>query len=111
MLKLAVIGAGIMGERLVRAAAETPDLVEIAAIWDLSPDASQRLAAAIPGLPVATSAEAAMRAYLADNKGDRHGKFHYSTQVLTDIGEDIAALNAEFAAFRERFGVQIENRG
>jgi predicted dehydrogenase len=62
MLKLAVIGAGIMGERLVRAAAATPDLVKIAALWDLSPDASQRLAAAVPGLAVAASAEAAMRA-------------------------------------------------
>ena len=66
---------------------------------------------AFAGRNFTPQAEAAMRAYLADNKGDRHGKFHYSTQVLTDIGEDIAALNAEFAAFRERFGVQIENRG
>jgi Sulfotransferase family len=55
-------------------------------------------------------AEAAMRDYLANNKGDRHGKFHYSTKLLTDIGEDIAALNAEFRPFRERFGVAIELR-
>ena len=28
-----------------------------------------------------------MRGYLANNKGDRHGKFHYSkTQVLIDAG-------------------------
>jgi hypothetical protein len=55
-------------------------------------------------------AEAAMRRYLAENKGDRHGKFHYSTQVLVDAGYDIAALNQEFAPFRERFGVEIEQR-
>lgn len=55
-------------------------------------------------------AEAAMRRYLAENKGDRHGKFHYSTQVLVDAGYDIAALNREFAPFRERFGVEIEQR-
>jgi hypothetical protein len=55
-------------------------------------------------------AEAAMRAYLRDNRGDRHGKFRYSTTLLTDIGEDIAALHREFAPFRERFGVEIENR-
>ena len=61
MLKLAVIGAGIMGERLVRAAAEMPDLVEITALWDVSTDASARLAAAVPGLAVAASADAAMR--------------------------------------------------
>ena len=33
-----------------------------------------------------------MRDYLANNKGDRHGKFDYSTKLLTDIGEDIDAL-------------------
>jgi predicted dehydrogenase len=62
MLKLAVIGAGIMGERLARAASSVPELVEIVAIWDASPDASARLAAALPRLTVAASAEAAMRA-------------------------------------------------
>lgn len=54
--------------------------------------------------------EAAMRDYLATNKGDRHGKFHYSTRVLTDAGYDIDQLNDEFAPFRERFGVPIEVR-
>jgi hypothetical protein len=55
-------------------------------------------------------AEAAMRHYLANNRGDRHGKFQYSTKVLTDIGENIDALNEEFRPFRERFDVPIENR-
>lgn len=54
--------------------------------------------------------ETAMRGYLADNKGDRHGKFHYSAKVLTDAGYDINELNEEFAPFRERFGVPIEVR-
>lgn len=52
-------------------------------------------------------AEAAMRAYLRDNKGDRYGKFKYSTDV---IGEDIDKLHEEFAPFRERFGIEIEKR-
>jgi hypothetical protein len=56
-------------------------------------------------------AEAAMRTYLAENKGDRHGKFRYSTRILTDIGEDLDALHEEFRPFRERFGVDIEARG
>jgi hypothetical protein len=56
-------------------------------------------------------AEQAMRFYLADNRGDRHGKFRYSTQLLVDIGEDLGALHEEFRPFRERFGVEIENRG
>jgi hypothetical protein len=55
-------------------------------------------------------AEAAMRDYLAHNKGDRHGKFEYSTKMLTDAGADIDALNEDFRPFRERFGVDIEVR-
>jgi hypothetical protein len=58
-----------------------------------------------------SQAESAMRSYLADNRGDRHGKFRYSTQLLIDIGEDLDALHEEFRPFRERFGVEIENRG
>ncbi|ULE31765.1 sulfotransferase family protein [Mycobacterium sp. IDR2000157661] len=56
-------------------------------------------------------AEAAMRAYLVANPGDRHGKFRYSTSLLTDIGEDLDALHDEFRPFRDRFGVEIEKRG
>ncbi len=63
------------------------------------------------GREVAPEAESAMRTYLADNRGDRYGKFRYSTQLLIDIGEDLDALHAEFRPFRERFGVAIENRG
>jgi hypothetical protein len=55
-------------------------------------------------------AEAAMRTYLANNRGDRYGKFRYSTKVLTDIGEDLHALHDEFGPFRERFGIEIEKR-
>ena len=62
------------------------------------------------GRTLSGAAEAAMRNYLANNKGDRHGKFHYSTSVLTDIGESIESLNKEFQPFRERFGVEIEKR-
>ena len=43
-------------------------------------------------------------------KGDRHGKFDYSTKLLTDAGYDIDALNEEFRPFRERFDVEIEKR-
>ena len=48
-----------------------------------------------------------MRDYLKNNKGDRYGKFKYSTDV---IGEDIQALHREFAHYRERFGLEIEHR-
>lgn len=66
---------------------------------------------AFAGRQVTPEAQAAMRDYLANNRGDRYGKFRYSTQLLIDIGEDLDALHAEFRPFRERFGVEIENRG
>ena len=65
---------------------------------------------AFAGRPLTAAAEMAMRDYLKNNRGDRYGKFKYSTQLLTDIGEDIEALHEEFKPFRERFGVEIELR-
>jgi len=62
------------------------------------------------GRSLTAEAEAAMRHYLATNRGDRYGKFAYSTKLLTDIGEDIEKLHEEFRPFRERFGVPIEKR-
>ena len=62
------------------------------------------------GRELTPAAAAAMRAYLAANRGDRHGKFEYSTRLLTDAGFDLGQLNKEFAPFRERFGVDIEDR-
>jgi len=62
------------------------------------------------GRRLAPEVQAAMRDYLANNRGDRHGKFRYSTSVLTDIGEDLDALHDEFQPFRERFGIEIEQR-
>ena len=58
-------------------------------------------------MPFGPETEAAMRDYLASNKGDRYGKFVYSIDM---IGEDIAALHEEFAPYRERFGIDIEQR-
>lgn len=62
------------------------------------------------GRELTPQAEAAMRDYLANNKGDRHGKFEYSTRLLTNAGYDIDELNEEFRPFRERFDVPIEIR-
>ncbi len=56
---------------------------------------------------LSAQAEAAMRDYLAHNKGDRHGKFVYSTSLLDG---DVAALHDEFAPYRARFGLEIERR-
>jgi hypothetical protein len=62
------------------------------------------------GRELSDAGEAAMRDYLANNKGDRHGKFEYSTKVVTDAGYDLDELNEEFRPFRERFGVEVEKR-
>lgn len=62
------------------------------------------------GRDLTSQAEAAMRDYLANNRGDRHGKFEYSTKLLTDASFDIDELNEEFRPFRERFDVPIEVR-
>jgi hypothetical protein len=59
------------------------------------------------GVSLTAEAEAAMRAYLKNNRSDRYGKLSYSTDL---IGEDIDALHAEFAPFRARFGLEIEQR-
>lgn len=60
------------------------------------------------GYPWTQAAETAMHDYLANNKGNRYGKFEYSTDL---IDGDVAALHEEFAAYRERFGLEIEQRG
>jgi hypothetical protein len=65
---------------------------------------------AFTGRELTPQAKAAMQDYLANNKGDRHGKFDYSTKLLTDAGFDIDALNEEFRPFRERYDVPIEKR-
>jgi hypothetical protein len=59
------------------------------------------------GVPFRPETETVMRDYLRINKADRYGKFKYSTDV---IGADIEVLHAEFAPYRERFGVEIEKR-
>jgi len=74
------------------------------------PVATVGLYYAFCGRALTTDAEASMRDYLAHNRGDRYGKFRYSTSLLTDIGENLEDLHAEFAPFRERFGVIIEKR-
>jgi hypothetical protein len=65
---------------------------------------------AFSGRELTVQAASGMSDYLANNRGDRYGKFRYSTQLLTDIGENLGALHEEFRPFRERFGVEIENR-
>jgi hypothetical protein len=59
------------------------------------------------GISLTTGAETAMRGYLATNRGDRYGRFSYSTDVLP---VPVEQLHEEFAAYRDRFGIEIETR-
>ena len=56
-VRVGVIGAGIMGERLLRAAAGS-DSVAISGVWDPSAEALARIGAALPDIGRADSAEA-----------------------------------------------------
>ena len=62
-IALGVIGAGIMGGRMLRAALEhAADTVRIAGIWDPSPEALARLAFELPDIAQFPSAEALVAA-------------------------------------------------
>ena len=53
MLKLGIVGAGIMGERMLRAALEhASDLVQVTGVWDSAPAALDRLGHELPSLPL-----------------------------------------------------------
>lgn len=63
MLKLGVIGAGIMGERMLRAAREhAADVVEVAGVWDRDASATGRVGAGLPGIPLLDSAAGVIQA-------------------------------------------------
>ncbi|MCB4821487.1 Gfo/Idh/MocA family protein [Roseicella aerolata] len=62
-IALGIIGFGIMGERLLRAALEHAAAhVRPVGVWDPSPEAAARLAAIAPGLPMLDSAAAVIEA-------------------------------------------------
>jgi predicted dehydrogenase len=51
-LSIGIIGAGIMGERLLRAILDQPpEILRVAGIWDPSQQALARIAAALPAVP------------------------------------------------------------
>jgi predicted dehydrogenase len=62
-IRLGIVGFGIMGERLLRAAlAHDPSVIRPVAVWDPSPAAAARLAEVAPGLPMLDGAQAVMDA-------------------------------------------------
>lgn len=90
-VKLGIIGAGIMGERLLRAALDAPDIVAVSGIWDPSGAALDRVAPL--GAPRAGSAAALLEeaecVYVASPPGSH-------------LGHARAALDAGRAVFLEK---------
>ena len=62
-LSIGIIGAGIMGERLLSAILDqSPPLVKVSGIWDPAPSAMERVAATFPQVPRLTDAAAIIAA-------------------------------------------------
>lgn len=62
-LSIGIIGAGIMGERLLSAILDqSPALVNVSGIWDPAPSAMQRMAATFPQIPRLADAAAIIAA-------------------------------------------------
>ncbi len=100
MLKLGIIGAGIMGERLARAAREqAADRVAIVGVWDPSAAAMARFGAAVPDTPHAGSAAALIAA---------SDCVYVASPPASHLGHARAALDAGKALFCEKpLGVDL----
>ena len=101
---IGIIGAGIMGERLLRAALEhAAEAVHVTGIWDHAPGALDRLAASLPGVPRAASAEAVIEGAEC---------VYVATPPATHLGYARAAMAAGRAAFLEKpLAVDLEDSG
>jgi predicted dehydrogenase len=91
---MGIIGAGIMGERLLRAAlGHAEDVVHVTGIWDQAPAALDRIGAQLPGVPRAASAEALI---------DGADCVYVATPPATHLGYARAAIAAGRAVFLEK---------
>ncbi|WP_342109236.1 Gfo/Idh/MocA family oxidoreductase [Methylobacterium sp. SI9] len=93
-LALGIIGAGIMGERLLGAihgAKDSP--VRVAAIWDPSPEALARIGAAFPGVPRVADAAAVVAASTC---------LYVASPPASHLGYARAALAAGRSVFCEK---------
>jgi len=99
-MRLSIIGFGVMGERLTRAALDfDPAIVELAGVWDPSATQMERLGAELPNAPTLASAQAAVAE--ADC-------VYIASPPKTHLGHARAALNAGKAVFTEKpLGVDL----
>ena len=112
MTKMTIIGLGIMGRRMLDNALFHPDF-EISGVWDPSPAAVAKARELMPDLPVAASAEAAMKGadvvYLACPPGPRKayalaaaaaGQGVFMEKPLGVDGDSSRDLDAQLATAR-----------
>ncbi|WP_237217625.1 Gfo/Idh/MocA family oxidoreductase, partial [Falsiroseomonas oryziterrae] len=92
MIALGIVGFGIMGERLLRAAL-AHDAVRVTGVWDPSPAAAARLAEVAPGVPMLDSAAAVIAASDA---------LYVASPPSSHIAHAEAAFAAGKAAFLEK---------
>lgn len=94
MIKLGILGAGIMGERLLRAALDhAAEIVCVTGIWDPAEQARARIAAALPGVPVAGSATAVI---------ENAECIYIASPPATHLAHARAGLDAGRAVFCEK---------
>ncbi|TCR63641.1 Gfo/Idh/MocA family oxidoreductase [Bosea sp. BK604] len=93
-VSIGIIGAGIMGERLLGAILQqTPDLWRVAGIWDPAPAALERIAASFPDVPRLPDAAAIMAA---------SDCVYIASPPASHLGHARAALAAGKAIFCEK---------
>ncbi len=99
-MKLAVLGFGIMGERIVRAALDHPSPdVELSGVWDPSIEAMQRLSGALPLVNHHATVEGAI---------DMADCVYIASPPETHLAHARAALAAGKAVFTEKpLGVDL----
>lgn len=101
-MKLGIIGAGIMGERLLRAAQGQPG-VQITGVWDPAADTMARLCADLPDTPALGSAAEVIGA--ADC-------VYVASPPATHLAHAAAALDAGRALFCEKpLAVDVADAG
>lgn len=99
-LRLSIIGYGIMGERLLRAALDhASDFVTVTGVWDPAAEAMARLGRDLPQVPQAASADA----LLADAD-----VLYVASPPASHLGYAAAALARGLAVFCEKpFAIDV----
>ncbi len=93
-ISIGIIGAGIMGERLLNAILQqAPDRLRVSGVWDPAPAAQARIAERFPGIPAHSDAAAVIAASEC---------VYIASPPASHLGHARAALGAGKAVFVEK---------